>query len=130
MLEAFHRLNGSAELHVIGGAGNNPENRYMNVLIKRYKADTRIIWHGKIDHSRVNDLITQFDIMIHPSIYLEVFGLNIAESLVMGKPVIATRCGGAEMQVKDGVNGLLVKPNDIQALKHEMMKVIKSTSTH
>jgi len=64
--------------------------------------------------------------MVHPTICLEVFGLNIAEALAAGKPVISTRCGGAEMQVKDGVNGLLVEPNDAMALAGAMQIVADS----
>ena len=71
------------------------------------------------------ELISQFDIMIHPTISLEVFGLNIAEALALGKPVIATQCGGAEMQIRDAVNGFLVPPNDIEALKKAIMKIVK-----
>jgi len=97
----------------------------MKALVKKYKSDLRITWHGKIAHNKVNELITHFDIMIHPSICLEVFGLNISEALAMGKPVIASRCGGAEMQIVDNVNGWLVKPNDIAALRHMIMLIVK-----
>ena len=125
MLEAFNRIKGSTELHIIGGADNKKEHRYMRLLKKKYKSDPRINWHGKINHNKVNELITQFDVMVHPSIYLEVFGLNISEALTMGKPVIATRCGGAEMQIQDSVNGWLVKPNDIDSLNHMIIQVIR-----
>jgi glycosyltransferase involved in cell wall biosynthesis len=42
----------------------------------------------------------------------------------MGKPVIATRCGGAEMQIEEGKNGWLVEPNCIKALNRVMEKII------
>ena len=58
--------------------------------------------------------------MVHPTICLEIFGLNIAEALAMNKPVLATRCGGAEMQIEEGVNGWLVAPNNVQALRTKM----------
>ena len=125
MLEAFHRINGSAELHIVGGAGNKAEHRYMKRLVKKYKSDSRITWHGKIAHKKVNELFTQFDILVHPSIFMEVFGLNISEAMAMGKPVIATRCGGAEMQIRNGVSGWLVNPNDIAALSLVIMRVMK-----
>jgi len=125
MIEAFHQINGSAELHIVGGAGNKAEHRYMKRLVKKYKSDSRIIWQGKIVHDKVNELISRFDIMVHPSICMEVFGLNISEALAMGKPVIATRCGGAEMQIEDGVNGWLVDPNDIVALNQVILRVMK-----
>ena len=58
------------------------------------------------------------------SSYLEAYGLNIAESLAMGKPVLATRNGGAEMQIKDGVNGWLVPQNDVEAMREKMQWIV------
>jgi glycosyltransferase involved in cell wall biosynthesis len=66
------------------------------------------------------------DIMIHPAISMEIYGLNIAETLALGIPVIATRCGGAEMQVRDGKNGYLVEPNDVEALKDTILKFMRN----
>ncbi len=117
MLAAFIRLHCIAELHIVGGTGNKVEERYMKRLQREYKHNSQIKWHGKVEYKHLYNLIKQFDIMIHPAICLEIFGLNIAEALALGKPVIATRCGGAEMQIEDGVNGWLVEPNDINSLK-------------
>lgn len=60
---------------------------------------------------------------------MEIFGLNIAEAQALGKYVIATRCGGAEMQIEDGVNGTLVEPNNIPQLRDAMEQAIKSHPT-
>lgn len=69
-------------------------------------------------------MIQEYHIQIHPTICLEVFGLNIAEALAMGKPVLATRCGGAEMQIEDEINGWLINPNDTTALRDKMEEII------
>ena len=130
LLEAFSGLINSnkAELHIIGGAGNKNEERYMQSLRHRYKL-SNIIWHGKIPADKVFETIKDYDVMVHPAIYMEVFGLNIAEALTMNKTVLATRCGGAEMQIKEGVNGWLVAPNDIQALCTKMEKIVEHGAT-
>lgn len=41
----------------------------------------------------------------------EGFGLTVAESLLRGKPVIASRVGGIPLQVNDGVDGMLLLPD-------------------
>lgn len=123
MLEAFNESKINAELHIIGGAGNRNEERYMRRLKKKYKDDARITWHGKISYQNIYDEIDKYDIMIHPAICLEVFGLNIAEALALGKPVIATKCGGPEMQIEDGTNGILVEPNHIVELANAMERI-------
>jgi len=125
MIEAFNQIDSDAELHIIGGTGNKHEVRYANALQQKYKDNKKIIWHGKIPADQVNQIIEHFDIMIHPAIFLEVFGLTISEALAMGKPVIATRCGGAEMQIQEGENGILVAPNDIQSLKSGLLAIIE-----
>lgn len=124
LLKAFSLVNNPyIELHLIGGAGNKTERRYEDHLKKQYVSDSRIIWHGRVTPELVFKTIQSFHILIHPTICLEIFGLNIAESLAMNKPVLATRCGGAEMQIEEGVNGWLVKPNDVDELAKKIHEI-------
>ena len=116
LLEAMSMVEDSRlELHLIGGAGNSRECRYMRHLQKKHKNDARIVWHGKIQPNEVYEAIYNMHFS-SSSAFLEAFGLNIAESMAMGKPVLATRSGGAEQQITDGVNGWLVPTNDPTAM--------------
>ncbi len=124
LLQAFHKTSAtSAELHLIGGARNANEERYMRKLQKKYN-NTHIKWHGKVPADKIFNIIQNYHILVHPTICLEVFGLNISEALAMGKPVIATRCGGAEMQIEEGVNGWLVDPNNVEDLRNKLEQII------
>ncbi len=128
MLEAFAGLPPDRyELHIVGAAATRPEQRYEEALRARYP-QANVTWHGKQAHDKALDLISHCDAMIHPAICLEVFGLTIAEALAVGRPVIATRCGGAEAQIKDGINGLLVPPNDTAALRNAIAAVLAEPS--
>jgi len=125
LLKAFSSIdNLDINLHLIGGAGNKAEQRYMKRLQRQYLKDSRIIWHGKVPYDQMSDLIKEFDCLVHPAIYLEVFGLNIAEAMQAGKYVIATQCGGAEMQIHSDSEGLLVEPNNKEALTNAMKQFI------
>lgn len=120
LLAAFSQVSiPQLELHLIGGAGNKQEARYMSALQKQYGRDKRIVWHGKIEPSAVYEAIKNYHISSSSS-FLEAFGLNIAEALAMGKPVLSTRSGGGEMQIREGVNGWLVPSNDVQAMAMKM----------
>lgn len=131
LLKAFSLVDNShIELHLIGGAGNKSELRYEKELKRTYASDSRIVWHGKVASEQVFDIIKSFHIAVHPTICLEIFGLNIAEALAMGKPVLATRCGGAEMQIEDGVNGWLVEPNNVRALTQKLQEILNSFITY
>lgn len=118
LLQAFHAVRQPAiRLHLIGGAGNTTEERYLHRLQQQYRHDSRIIWHGKIPPDEVPALTKTFAALLHPTICLETFGLTIAEAMATHHWVIATRCGGAEMQINNGVNGTLIPPNDSHAMQ-------------
>lgn len=123
LLKAFSSIeNPNIRLHLIGGAGNKTEHHYMKRLSRQYKRDTRIIWYGKMPSEQLHNTIKNFQCLVHPTICLEIFGLDIAEALVQNKFVIATRCGGAEMQIVEGSNGWLVKPNDAKEMQTAMQR--------
>lgn len=122
LLKAFSHLDKTnCELHVIG----HNSSKKVQKRIEPYKNCSNIIFHAKVAPEKVVSLISDFDVMVHSAIYLEVFGLTISEALSQNKPVIATRCGGAEMQVKDKENGLLIEPNNENQLREAMQWMIE-----
>lgn len=122
LLKAFIQLDPSkCELHLIGDISGKYEKR----LIQAYNEHPNIIFHGKINPDKILETIQQFDVLVHSTISLEAFGLNISEALSQGKPVIATRCGGAEMQVTDKENGLLIEPNNLEELTDAMQWMLE-----
>ena len=115
------------ELHVYGEGANKNEKRYVASLQKDTQ-DMPVFWHGKIDNTQVQKAYHSFDVMVHPAIYLEVFGLTLLESLSSGRPVIATRCGGPEDFMEDGVDGFLIEPNDADQLAQAIKKFVEDPS--
>jgi glycosyltransferase involved in cell wall biosynthesis len=124
LFDAIHTLaDASYELHVFGEAATKAEKRYEQKL-KKISRGLPVFWHGKIAYENLQQAYERFEVMILPSICLEVFGLTVLEALSAGRPVIATRCGGPEDIIEDGVNGLLVPPNDSNALKNAIYNLI------
>lgn len=111
------------ELHIVGGAVTGPENRYKAGMHNALKPKN-IHMHGKCTPEQVERWIAHCDVLVHPAICLEVFGLTIAEAMAMGRPVVASRCGGAEMQIEHGQNGWLVKANDVVSLQQQLAALI------
>lgn len=129
LLEAFSKVdNPDIELHLIGGAGNKTERRYMTELQNKYRSNNRIKWHGKVAPDMVFETIKNFHVSVSVPIYMEIFGLNIAESMAIGKPVLATCCGGSEMQIEEGVNGWFIETNNIHQLKDKINEIINHSS--
>ena len=55
----------------------------------------------------------------------EGFGLTISEALYKGTPVVASNVGGIPLQVIDGVNGFLHKPNETKSFSKSVIKIMK-----
>jgi glycosyltransferase involved in cell wall biosynthesis len=112
------------ELHIIGDAESSGPSRRYDQRIRKMAIGKNVIFHGRLPNESIESVIKDMHVMIHPAIFLEVYGISIAESLSIGRPVLATRCGGAEMQVYEGVNGWLVEPNDVKALHVKIEEII------
>jgi len=77
---------------------------------------------GFLNRERVVDEMRKCNVLLLPSHY-ETFGVVLIEALALGKPVIASKCGGPECIV-DSTNGLLFDCRDIEQLT-KSIKVIQ-----
>lgn len=64
------------------------------------------------------------EFLVHPSLS-ETFSLVLLEAMALGKSVIATRVGGIPEIVKNGINGLLVKPRNSGQLVRAMINLLE-----
>lgn len=71
----------------------------------------------------VRGALAELDVLVCAS-REEGFGLAIVEAMQAGVPVVATRCGGPEDIVEDGVSGLLVPAEDPAALATAVRRVV------
>ena len=125
MLRAFEGIDNSLyELHVIGDSSSSSKGQKYKAELIRLAKGKNVFFHGEIANNRLESIDKDMHIMIHPTICLEVYGISIAESLAIGRLVLATRCGGAEMQIQDGVNGWMVEPNNVVALHNKIKEIL------
>ncbi len=79
--------------------------------------------HTWLDERERNVLLQEGDVMVLPSL-AEGMPMSVLEAMSWGIPVIASPVGGIPDLVKDGVNGFLVPPTDIDAIAQAMMRMI------
>ncbi len=60
-------------------------------------------------------IMAEIDLLVHPTA-VESFGRIVVEAMAAGLPVVGVADGGVGELVEDGVTGLLVPPNNAQAL--------------
>lgn len=82
----------------------------------------RIVYTGDVED--VKAAYRALDVSVLSSAGPEPFGGVVIESMALGVPVIGTRIGGTPEQVEDRVTGLLVAPNDVEALAAAMLCLI------
>jgi len=110
LIEALARVKDEypeAVLLLCGGAGDSP---YVAEVRERIR-DLGLISCVKFLGFRgdVWNIVHHCELVVQPS-HSEGFGLAVLEAMAVGKPVIATRCGGPEDIVEDNISGLLVAP--------------------
>ncbi len=66
-------------------------------------------------------LMGTVDILVHSSIEPEPFATTVIEGMMAGRPVIATNAGGMPEMINHGVTGLLVPPQDSQAMAQAIL---------
>lgn len=106
----------------IGGDG--PLRRSLEELINLLKLSDKVILLGKLSRKEVISAIKNCDIFVLPSDY-ETFGVVLIEALALGKPVIATRCGGPE-SIITSLNGVIVPKDDMEALADAMTSMAEN----
>lgn len=78
---------------------------------------------GLLEHDRMPAYYAQADLFVLPS-RRESFGLVLAEAMACGVPVVATTAGAIPEVVEDGVTGLLVPPDDPEALAQAITSLL------
>ena len=95
--------------------------------VKEYGLDGMVKLKGFVPHEEVIKYLNNCHMLVLPSLS-EGRPKVILEAMAAAKPVVATYAGGIPETVKDGVNGLLVRPNDPSALAEALHKLLEDES--
>ncbi|XID93703.1 glycosyltransferase family 4 protein [Paenibacillaceae bacterium WGS1546] len=114
----LRRRNGKFVLHVIG---DGPIRKELEQLSQELGIYDDTIFYGYMLHPE--ELLPFFDIFVLPS-RAEAFGSVFAEAALCLLALVGTEVGGIAEQIEDGVNGLLVPPEDPVALANALETAI------
>jgi len=105
--------------------GDGEQNSYLKRLSKDLKLENEVEFLGKCDMKKRNKYYKLSDAFVMPSMStksnIEGFGITFIEANYYKLPVIGTRSGGIPSVIKDGVNGLLIEQNNINALVEKIL---------
>ena len=121
LLDAMARLRAAGtrvHLSIVGGDADEPLNGHEGALrtrLARLDLGGTVTFVGAQPQERLRAWYVAADTTVLPSHY-ESFGMVALEAMACGIPVVASRVGGLQTTVRDGVTGLLVRESDPAAL--------------
>jgi glycosyltransferase involved in cell wall biosynthesis len=119
LVHAMHRLAGRdapARLLIVG---KGPERERLEDLAAELGITEQIEWTGAVPEAQVPDALARMDIAVAPYPALPDFyfsPLKLFEYMAAGLPVVTTSVGDLPELIEDGRTGLLVPPDDPEAL--------------
>lgn len=109
-------------------AGNTANAQYAELLTlrDRLQLQDKVLFLGFVENTDV--FLRALDVFALSSIS-EGFSLATIEAMNACIPVVATRSGGPQEIVNDGVNGILVNAGDADALAYGLTQIINNSIT-
>jgi len=118
LLEAMGRpiiRNSSIKAKVVGYEEKEGDIERAIVRRSQLGLDERYQLVGTIVGEKKKGLLNEANVFVLPS-HNEGLPMAILEAMASGLPIISTKVGGIPEVVKDGCNGFLIKPGDVDAL--------------
>jgi glycogen(starch) synthase len=103
--------------------GDGPKRKRLKREAKRIGVADRLHFVGFVAHERLPAVLAHADVLVLPSIYEEL-GTVLLEAMQAALPIVASRTGGIPDVIEDGVNGMLVPPDEPEALAHAINRLL------
>ena len=100
---------------------------YQDVLesqVRRLGIEQNVRFVGSLPHAELVSAYQGADLIVNPSLS-ESFGITLVEGMACGVPVVGTRVGGMLETVLHGETGLLVEPEQPDALAEAMIAILE-----
>lgn len=121
VIRALTSLPSAVSLHLLGDGGAKAA---LEDLAGELHLRDRVHFLGRQDSAEVREQMAAGDVVVVPS-RKEAFGIVCLEAWASGTPLVATNRGGPADYVTDGVDGLLVDPEDVEALAERIRRVLR-----
>ena len=104
---------------VIGITGDGPERKTLENLTNELGLKN-VRFFGFVREKDLIGLYYKADVCVVPSVWDEPLGLVVLEAMASRTPVVVTRKGGIPLMVKDGYNGLFVRPHNAREIAEKV----------
>lgn len=123
LIMAFSHISDKYDVDLVI-AGDGVQRNNLEELTELLGLEERVRFFGAAEKDKVASLLKGCEFLVLPS-RVEPFGIVMLEAMVARKAVIAYNVDGVPEVIKDGINGLLVKPKSDRALARAMAKLLE-----
>ena len=124
--DIFHKVINTHEDSRLTVVGKGPLKQRLQKIFSENGTLKKCIFAGSIKHEYVGKFLRNADIFLCPT-RIEGFGLSVVEAMMSGAvPVVSRIKGVTDDIVDDGVNGLLVEPDDTEGFADAIICLLNS----
>lgn len=120
LLQAMIKVSSEIKLRVVG---DGPERLEDQELTSSLGLSSRVTFTGWMPYQKVLELYARCRFLVFPSVWPEPYGRTGPEAMMFEKPVIGFSVGAVTEWLKDGENGSLVEPRDVEGLAEKMSRL-------
>jgi len=113
-------------LVIVGDTGNEAYRHELKEMVESLGMNGSVSFLGHISNDAIAVKYTESWVLVLPSICEEGLGMVMVEAGFMGRAVIGSNLGGIPDFIKDGENGFLVPPADVEQLASAITEVLKN----
>jgi len=114
-----------ARLKMVGAVWDD-YGRMVCQLPARLGIADRVEFLGALPNAETLDVIRRSRVVLTPLQFPNEFGpMNLVEAMRMGRPVVASRIGATPEFVRDGVDGILAAPDDVEGMASGVARLLE-----
>lgn len=106
-------LGAPVELHLFGAPDASNRDSISEKALRQWASESGIVWHGHTEN--VARVWREHHVALLLSYYREGLPRTLLEAAASGRPIVTTDAAGCRELVRDGVEGILVPPRDVDA---------------
>jgi len=95
----------------------------LQIFVRQLGISSYVEFSGR--KSDMPKVLSELDILVMATTTQEAFGRVLIEAQAVGVPVIGTKVGGVVEIIEDGVNGILIPPEDHEAMAEAITRLYK-----
>lgn len=125
LIEAWAKISNEYPETTVHIYGDGPQRDTFESLANALGVGNSIIFHGKVDHSVIQNALANARAFVHPS-WSEGFPHVRLEAMASACPVIATNVTGTSEMIRHGTDGLVVPTGEHKPLAAAMAELLSN----